>query len=347
MFPIIRNSPNGTKVKTRGDTAFAAANFGGIGSGYYVKLEGSFELTPGGLSGKVRKVTLFSPSGDKVYVLSDLNIDIMKYYLASYGYKPDYSGITTVLESITKNGLNYLGNSTSEYLVGTEKADKIGGSGGGDVIYGLGGADILLGNSGNDALYGGYGADKLYGHGGEDALLGGVGEDFLSGGAGDDDLIGGDDNDVLYGGDDNDFLHGELGNDKLYGEDGNDRLIGGIGRDKLYGGSGVDHLSGEAGADLLKGGGGGDILDGGAGSDVMFGGGGADVFEFRVGDGADKIRDFEVGVDQIRFLDGPTEFSDLTIYRSKSTTIIEFGSDQIVLTDVRPFELNHDDFVFG
>jgi len=59
-------------------------------------------------------------------------------------------------------------------------------------------------------------------------------------------------------------------------------------------------ITGGAANDTLIGGGGVDIFNGKAGSDVMTGGGGADVFRFEnLGQGIDRITDFQIGVDHI------------------------------------------------
>jgi hypothetical protein len=70
---------------------------------------------------------------------------------------------------------------------------------------------------------------------------------------------------------------------------------GGDGDDFLYGGYGDDSLDGGAGRDTLS---------GGADDDTMTGGDGADVFVIEDGSGRDRIEDFEIGRDILRF-DGP------------------------------------------
>jgi Ca2+-binding RTX toxin-like protein len=97
-------------------------------------------------------------------------------------------------------------------------------------------------------------------------------------------------NDELEGRGGNDTIDGGRGNDEIDGDDGNDRLIGNAGNDDIDGGSGHD---------LLWGGGGRDHLDGGSGNDRLWGGLGSDVFEFERHDGADRIEDFQDGIDRI------------------------------------------------
>ncbi len=126
----------------------------------------------------------------------------------------------------------------------------------------------LFGTQGADELSDTVGADWMRGRGGDDTLYGLAGEDLMHGGRGDD---------TLYGGADNDILKGNTGDDTLYGGIGNDKLIGGAGDD---------------------------ILVGGAGRDILKGGAGADTFVFNaisdsVSGANDRIKDFEIGIDQI------------------------------------------------
>ena len=87
----------------------------------------------------------------------------------------------------------------------------------------------------------------------------------------------------------------------LYGEEGDPLVLGGSFRsigaisfnydnDLLFGGWGEDRLVGGWGADTL---------DGARGADSLHGGRGADIFVFGPGDGADRIRDFEDGIDKV------------------------------------------------
>lgn len=99
-------------------------------------------------------------------------------------------------------------------------------------------------------------------------------------------------------------LFGRGGDDLLSGDAGDDVLNGHWGDDHLFGGDDDDLLRGHKGADLLDGGDGEDILVGGAGVDVLIGGEDADVFRFTARSHsapgqADRIRDFEPGIDHI------------------------------------------------
>lgn len=195
---------------------------------------------------------------------------------------------------------------------------------GDDWFYGDGFSDTMWGDEGDDVLSGGGGDDDLYGGADHDILIGGDGDDDLYGGSGNDHFDGGAGFDVHYGGTGIDTVnyvasasrvlvslkdniglgYGDSAGDTYYsienviGSDHNDLIIGtdGIGGNALYGGDGEDDLWGEGGDDLIV---------GGAGNDDMRGGTGRDTFEWNAyslnGEGADRIRDFEVGEDALLF----------------------------------------------
>ena len=110
---------------------------------------------------------------------------------------------------------------------------------------------------------------------------------------------------ILSGNSGNNILRGLNGADEIFGNNGDDRVIGGKGADTLRGGAGDDVLRGGSSQDKLFGGDGNDTLIGGAGKDVLNGGAGEDVFVFNSANhsvtatDADKISDFESGVDRI------------------------------------------------
>ncbi|WP_108813643.1 matrixin family metalloprotease [Loktanella sp. Alg231-35] len=143
---------------------------------------------------------------------------------------------------------------------------------------------------GNDTLSGTALRDVFYGGAGNDDLLGQGGNDFLLDTRGDNDLFGGSGNDTIVGG--TGVLDGR-------GEAGNDTLIGGIGNDVLDGGAGNDVLRGDPSGSFISG---NDRLIAGSGNDVLEGGGGADTFVFDRSNGANRITDFEVGLDEIELI---------------------------------------------
>jgi Ca2+-binding RTX toxin-like protein len=121
----------------------------------------------------------------------------------------------------------------------------------------------ITGNNGHNELEGTRFADLIRGLGGNDEIEGRAGNDTADGGSGDDEV------------------HGDAGNDRLLGGAGSDEVEGGSGSDQLLGGLGNDHLHG------------------GTGNDRLWGGAGRDVFEFERGEGADRIEDFQNGLDRI------------------------------------------------
>ena len=84
---------------------------------------------------------------------------------------------------------------------------------------------------------------------------------------------------------------------------GPDTVIGSKESDVLFGFTGNDDIDGRKGKDKLFGGDDSDILNGGRGRDRLTGGDDADtfVFSFIGRKHADKITDFEVGVDRLAF----------------------------------------------
>ena len=244
-----------------------------------------------------------------------------------------------------------------ENLRGSDYSDRLTGDAGDNRLEGGRGSDIITGKGGNDTYLGGNGADKLRGDVGIDVMYGGAGRDILRANAGDDVLYGEAGIDRLFGGTGNDILYGGEEDDHMEGNTNRDTLFGGNGDDKLLGGNGMDTLSGDAGDDRLLGGTGRDVLTGGTGADTLIGGGSdelgdgaADTFVFAPGDGRDKIRDFEAGVDLIDLqafgfadyaLDVDPLLRDLT-----SGLRIEFGGDDIVfLTGLHKSDLDSDDFL--
>ncbi|MEL7330660.1 MAG: histidine phosphatase family protein, partial [Cyanobacteria bacterium J06560_2] len=231
-----------------------------------------------------------------------------------------------------------LGTNGRDRLFGTEGNDTISVLAGNDGVFGGSGNDIISGGSGNDRIFGGEGNDTINGDSEQDKLFGGAGNDIIDGGSerdrlfgesGNDFLSGGSERDAIFGGDGNDTIDGGSERDRLFGDAGNDILTGGSGRDALFGGTGQDILVGgngrdrifgeedrdiligDMGDDFLSGGAGDDVLMGVTGNDTLAGGDGADLFVFGVGDGTDRVKDFEVGIDKIGLVDGELIFADI------------------------------------
>ncbi|WP_017998579.1 calcium-binding protein [Paracoccus sp. N5] len=230
-----------------------------------------------------------------------------------------------------------------ENVNGSAFADVLTGNGAGNVLFGAAGNDLLVGGAGNDVLNGGLGVDTA-GYGGASAgvavNLALTAAQFIGGGQGTDRLSsienvnGSNFADRLLGNAANNVLNGAGGNDRLEGQGGNDTLNGGIGADTLLGGFGNDVLNGAAGNDLLN------------------GGAGADAFVFAVNNGADRIADWQDGIDRIRIVSGSWQgerydsFDDLDIRQTAAGAEVSFGGTTITLAGVQAGVLNAGDFVF-
>lgn len=257
---------------------------------------------------------------------------------------------------VTLPGGGFYGGRGSDRIAGTGGNDLLDGLAGGDRLAGGGGTDTLKGGSGDDLLQGGSGSDRLDGGSGNDILKGGSSNDLLKGGSGGDRLMGGGGADVLKGNGGSDLLKGGGSDDRLIGGGGDDMLKGGGsgdllksggGADRLAGGGGDDSLQGGGGRDLLKGGSGDDRLAGGGGNDKLAGQGGADVFVFAGGHGRDTVADFVPGTDLIDLGGAAADgFDGLNISRADGGTLIGTGSGRIFLEDLRPGQLDADDFLF-
>lgn len=252
------------------------------------------------------------------------------------------------------------GGSGSDVIQGGAGNDRLFGGGGNDTLFGGAGRDFVNGGGGNDAIRGGGGNDRLVGRAGADDIAGNGGNDVLIGNAGSDVLSGGGRSDVLRGQRGNDTLDGGRGRDTLDGGKGSDllkggaladilrgggqgdRLFGNNGADRLAGGAGNDALFGGRGADQLFGGGRSDRLDGGVGNDVLDGGRGRDTFVFTAG-GADRITDFEVGIDTIDLsgVDGVQDAVD-----RNAGALIRFDGGRVLVLGVDADDLGADDLIF-
>ena len=214
-----------------------------------------------------------------------------------------------------------------EEIVGTSAGDLIAAGLNDDTVDAGGGDDRVWGGSGHDDLGGGPGADVIEGNPGDDRLFGQVGDDRLFGGDGDDLLVGGRDHDRLLGGGGEDVLRGGQGYDLLRGGGGNDFLDGDIGNDYLHGHSGDD------------------VIDGGANADKLRGGRGEDIFRFEVGDGEDRVLDFQNGVDRLQMMG--QDMADLDIRQQGSSTVVEYEGGSVELTGIMVSTIDQADFVFG
>ncbi|WP_228461209.1 CAP domain-containing protein [Paracoccus liaowanqingii] len=201
-------------------------------------------------------------------------------------------------------------------------------------------SDLARGGAGDDWMAGGAGHDTLYGGAGHDRLIGGLGADLLVGGNGNDTLDGQRGDDRLVGGNGHDLLRGGAGNDTLTGGAGHDTLLGGPGNDRMDGGAGFDYLHGGPGSDTLRGGAGNDTLIGARGNDLLVGGSGRDTFVFHEGDGADRIADYQPGIDRLLIDDAlmsrsVAEFYGDVIRETSSGVVLLFGGGDRIALDGR------------
>jgi Ca2+-binding RTX toxin-like protein len=204
--------------------------------------------------------------------------------------------------------------------------------------------DRLVGTSGRDIQDGLGGNDTLIGRGGNDTQLGQVGMDLLLGGWGNDSLSGGNGSDTLRGGQGNDMLLGNNGEDRLDGGTGDDFLSGDQGKDLLAGGNGNDYLLGDDHDDILRGGSGNDTLRGGRGQDTLIGQAGADLFVISRSERADRIQDFEFGIDRIGLADGLT-VEQLSFIQDGNNSLVQQGNTTLaVVVNSAPGLLSPADF---
>lgn len=193
-----------------------------------------------------------------------------------------------VLVAITSNG--------DDVINGGDYGDHINAGSGLNTINGFGGDDVLAYTSGNtffgasSTVDGGDGSDLLrVTHQGFQPLV------FTVSGTSASDNFGS----VISNVERYDVTGSHEADDVTLG-DSADRFDGGGGGDTVFGGGGKDYLLGSSGSDILSGGEGNDRLAGGRDSDTLTGGVGADRFVFAfVTTGADRVTDFEAGVDKI------------------------------------------------
>lgn len=266
------------------------------------------------------------------------------------------------------------GNAGNDTILAGAGMDNLIGGTGDDILNGQSGMNMFFGGDGNDTLISGTGDDVLDGGAGIDrvlyssssaAVLVSLADDTGFGGSAEGDtyssienLYGSQFGDSLTGDDMDNTISGLGGNDVISGGGGNDRLIGAAGNDTLYGGEGDDiliaqegddTLDGGAGADRLIGGVDADLLTGGADNDLLLGQGGADRFIFGDAHGADRIVDFEQGVDLIQFAFGSDigAFSDLTLTQTGAHVLITSAVGTIAVNNSLVADFDASDFIFA
>jgi Ca2+-binding RTX toxin-like protein len=98
----------------------------------------------------------------------------------------------TVWDEVALTSAKYLGTEGSDFITGTDTAERFETGAGDDYVSAMGGNDAVYGGTGSDTLDGGADNDTVNGEDGNDNLSGGAGADTLDGGAGNDNLSGGD-----------------------------------------------------------------------------------------------------------------------------------------------------------
>lgn len=193
---------------------------------------------------------------------------------------------------------------------------------GADVYFGLEGSDDINGMGGNDTINGNQGNDEISGDNGNDLLFGGKNDDFVYGGVGDDTINGNNENDTVEGDSGNDFLRGGKNNDRIDGGDGNDTIHGDLGRDTLTGGAGADRF----------------VFSTNTNEAITSG------LAFQGKIIADRISDFQVGVDKIVLASGLYNTSNILTGSGNSYISATFANAVIQVSGVT--NLSASDFIF-
>ena len=98
--------------------------------------------------------------------------------------------------------------------------------------------------------------------------------------------------------------------------------------DEIQGSEQNDVLHGFNGNDAISGLAGNDILFGGRGNDVLTGGAGDDIYRFALGDGKDRINNFDTTVGRVDVIEltGDIQASELVFVRSGDDLILKIGA---------------------
>ncbi len=215
-------------------------------------------------------------------------------------------------------------DNTPHFVEGSDTRDFFRGGSGSDVIVGGDSADTLIGGDGDDTIIGdaviqgqhfrfdfealqpgeaggSFSAELLVGGGGNDLIVGGGWDDSLvdNGRFNEQEVLNPDFVIEIFPSPIRNILWGGSGDDSLYAGAGSDTLGGGAGNDLIVGGTGRDVVFGGEGDDTVRAGSGNDLIWSGSGDDILSGERGNDTFYFSEGHGADRIEDFELGIDTL------------------------------------------------
>lgn len=222
---------------------------------------------------------------------------------------------------------NIRGSDFDDRLLGDNLRNLIMAGADDDIVSGLAGPDVLHGEAGDDQLAGGADGDELWGGAGADTLDGGTGYDW----ARYDDSPAGVTVDLTLG----TGTGGDAEGDTLTAVE------------FLWGSAYADTLTGDDGVNMIRGGDGDDVIRSGGANDVLEGHGGLDVFVFGTGDDIDRINNFDLTSDLIRFDGAVAGFDDLIIGDYRGDASVAYGpGDVILLTGLDSSLLSADQFEF-
>ncbi len=275
------------------------------------------------------------------------------YYLNHTGdriVELDGEGKDTVIASISVSLGDHSQFLETLVLVGTDNINAVG-----NALW-----NTIAGNSGNNFLDGARGNDRLFGGGGDDVFRDDQGSNVLAGGWGHDTYyINHSGNRIVE--------HKGRGIDHVvssidlsladYGRYIENLTLTGNSNIDGAGNSANNIIVGNSGNNALSGGGGHDTLIGGKGHDLLMGGDGKDTFVFNTGDMVrfkgrnhdemDRILDFEIGKDTIRFDNSPVkDMSDLRMWADPANDqfviMVRATGDRIVLDGLYDWSEVHD-----
>lgn len=207
------------------------------------------------------------------------------YYVRAYGYDGAVNAnYTLVVDQPSHHDdddddhppLSSVPSPGDDFVIGTERADRVSLLAGNDTYQGLGGNDTIYGNDGNDRLDGGTGADRMIGGRGDDTYVVDNKRDTVSESKnqGLDTVL----SSITY------TLGSNVENLELTG-------------------TALINATGNSLANVLIGNSSANTLNGKTGNDILTGGDGADRFVFNSKLNAttniDTITDFELGLDKI------------------------------------------------
>ena len=207
--------------------------------------------------------------------------------------------------------------------------ENIRGSDFADDLTGDAARNLILAGAGDDDIDGGAGPDVLYGEAGDDTIDGGADGDELWGGAGADALTGGGAFDWARYDDSSAGVTVDLAAGTGFGGDAEGDTLSVI--EFLWGSAFADTLTGDNGVNMIRGGGGDDVIRGGGANDILEGHGGFDIFVFGAGDGIDRIHNFDLIADLIRFNAVVSSFADLAIGDFNGDAAVTYGIGDVVL----------------